>query len=49
MDILQKCSDYTLARELRQADMYPYYRSISSPQDPVVTIDGQKVILIFLF
>ena len=46
MDILQKCSDYTLHRELRQADMYPYYRSISSPQDPVVTMDGQKVIML---
>ncbi len=38
VDILQKCTDYTLARELRQADMYPYSRRISSPQDPVVTI-----------
>jgi len=46
VDILQKCTDYTLARELRQAEMYPYYRSISSPQDPVVTIDGQKVIML---
>ena len=46
MDILQKCTDYTLHRELRQADIYPYYRGISSPQDPVVTIDGQKVVML---
>ena len=46
MDILQKCADYTLHRELREADIYPYYRGISSPQDPVVTIDGQKVVML---
>jgi len=46
VDILQKCADYTLHRELRQADIYPYYRSISSPQDPMVTIDGQKVVML---
>ncbi len=46
MDILQKCADYTLHRELRAADIYPYFRGISSPQDPVVTIDGQKVIML---
>ena len=46
MDILQKCADYTLHQELREADIYPYYRSISSPQDPVVTIDGQKVVML---
>jgi 8-amino-7-oxononanoate synthase len=46
MDILQKCEDYTLHRELRAADLYPYFRKISSPQEPVVTIDGQKVIML---
>ncbi len=45
-DILQKCVDYTLHRELRAASLYPYFRTISSPQDPVVTIDGQKVIML---
>jgi 8-amino-7-oxononanoate synthase len=46
VDILQKCADYTLHRELRAADIYPYFRGISSPQDPVVTMDGQKVIML---
>jgi len=45
-DILQKCVDYTLHRELRAASLYPYFRTISSPQDPVVTINGQKVIML---
>lgn len=46
MDILQKCQDYILVRELRKADIYPYYREISSAQEPVVTIDGRKVIML---
>ena len=46
MDILKKCSDYTFHKEVRAADLYPYYRGISSPQDPVVTIKGQKVIML---
>jgi 8-amino-7-oxononanoate synthase len=46
VDIFQKCEDYNLTRELRAANLYPYYRNISSAQDPVVTIDGQKVIML---
>ena len=46
MDVLQKCEDFSLVREMRAAGAYPYYRSISSAQDPVVTIDGQKVIML---
>ncbi len=46
MDVLQKCADYSLARELRSESLYPYFRKISSPQDPVVTIDGEKVIML---
>ncbi|MBW2385736.1 MAG: aminotransferase class I/II-fold pyridoxal phosphate-dependent enzyme [Deltaproteobacteria bacterium] len=46
VDILQKCEDYTLHREIRNLDLYPYYRGISSPQEPVVTMNGQKVIML---
>ncbi|MGH0036235.1 MAG: aminotransferase class I/II-fold pyridoxal phosphate-dependent enzyme [Myxococcota bacterium] len=46
MDIFQKCDEYQLAREVRSAGLYPYYRMISSAQDPVVTIDGQKIIML---
>jgi 8-amino-7-oxononanoate synthase len=46
VDIFQKCFDFTLHREIRKADLYPYYRRISSAQDPVVTIDGQKVVML---
>lgn len=46
VDILDKCGEYTLTRELRANDLYAYFRSISSPQDPVVTIDGEKIIML---
>ncbi|MDP6977703.1 MAG: aminotransferase class I/II-fold pyridoxal phosphate-dependent enzyme [Myxococcota bacterium] len=46
MDIFDKCDEYTLTRELRANDIYAYYRNISSPQDPVVTMDGEKVIML---
>ncbi len=46
MDVLQKCADYSFANEVRSASLYPYFRTISSPQDPVVTIDGAKVIML---
>jgi 8-amino-7-oxononanoate synthase len=46
VDILQKCFDYSLARELRNENLYPYFRRISSPQEPVVTIEGEKVIML---
>ena len=46
MDVLQKCTDYTLPDQLRQTGLYPYYRQISSSQDPVVTINGQKVVML---
>ena len=46
MDIFDKCDEYTLTRELRANDIYAYYRQISSPQDPVVTMNGEKVIML---
>jgi len=46
VDIFDKCGEYTLTRELRANDIYPYFRSISSPQDPVVTIGGEKIIML---
>ena len=46
MDIFQKCSDFTSAREMRQRHLYPYYRVISSPQNPVVRIDGREVVML---
>ena len=37
VDIFSKCDRFTLSRDVQAAGVYAYYRSISSPQDPVVT------------
>ena len=46
MDVLQKCTEYTLHEQMRERGLYPYYRQISSAQDPMVTICGQKVVML---
>ncbi len=40
------CAKYTLADEIKAKGVYPYYRPISSGQDPLVTMaDGSKVLM----
>ena len=40
------CEKYTVADEAKAAGIYPYYRPISSGQDPVVTMaDGRKELM----
>ncbi len=46
MDIFSKCERYTVSRDVQAAGVYAYYRSISSPQDPIVRIDGEDVIML---
>jgi 8-amino-7-oxononanoate synthase len=46
MSIFQKCHDYQEARALRSQDLYPFYRCLSSPQEPVVKLDGREVIML---
>ena len=47
MKILNElCARFTLADEVKAQGLYPYYRPISSGQDPVVTMaDGKKVLM----
>lgn len=46
MDVFQKCNEFTRVAEAKAAGYYLMYREIESPQDPVVTIDGQKVVML---
>ena len=47
MDIFQKCADSAkYYAEVRSGGIYPYYRAISSGQDPVVTVQGQELIML---
>ena len=44
--LTKTCSKYTLAEEVKKKGIYPYYRPISSGQDPLVTMaDGSKVLM----
>lgn len=41
----QKLSKYTAPQEAKAANIYPYFRAISSEQDCEVTINGHKVLM----
>ena len=47
MDILSKCieSEYRWRNPI-DAGLYAYYRSISSAQDPVVTYQGNELVML---
>jgi len=47
MDVFAKCSEMgRRVRDARAAGMYPYYRAISSAQDPVVLFDGRELVML---
>jgi 8-amino-7-oxononanoate synthase len=46
VDVFQKCFDFKDADEVRNLGVYPYFRMIASGQDPVVTMNGQRVIML---
>jgi 8-amino-7-oxononanoate synthase len=47
VDIFQKCADAAkYYARIREAGIYPYYRAISSGQDPVVTHLGKELIML---
>ena len=46
MDIFQKCLDWKDPDTVRQMGLYPYFRMIASGQDPIVTMNGNSVIML---
>lgn len=46
MDIFQKCYDYTDAKKIIEAGIYPYFHMLTSGQDTEVTINGKRTIMI---
>lgn len=46
IDIFEKCGKFTKAKELMAAGIYPYFRIIESAQDPEVTINGRRMIMV---
>jgi 8-amino-7-oxononanoate synthase len=46
VDVFRKCFEYELARTVRDAGLYPYFRELTSAQDPVVTIAGRELVML---
>ena len=46
MDIFEKCYKFRDADVIKEAGLYLYFRTISSAQDPVVTIEGKPVVML---
>ena len=46
MDVFLKCFEYEDAEKIREIGLYPFFRVIESGQDPVVTMNGQRVIML---
>ncbi len=45
-DIFEKFSRFTIAKDLQQAGIYPFFRVIESAQDPEVIMNGKKMIMV---
>lgn len=45
-DILEKCSKFQKAKTLISHGLYPYFRVIESAQDPVIVLNGRKMIMV---
>jgi len=46
MDIFEKCGNYTIANDAKQAGVYPYFHALNSGQDIVVQMENHRVIMI---
>jgi 8-amino-7-oxononanoate synthase len=44
--LFEKCRQFTKAREVQAAGLYPYFKPISESEDTVVTIEGQRRIML---
>ena len=46
MDILAKCYEPSLAKELKEKGIYPYFHALESRQDVEVTMEGKRRIML---
>jgi len=46
LDLFEKCKEYTTAKEIMAAGIYPYFHELSTYQDCVVTIEGKRTIML---
>jgi hypothetical protein len=46
LDLFEKCTKYTAAKEVMAAGFYPYFRVVESEQNPEVMVQGKKMIML---
>ena len=46
MDVFDKCFSWQEADQIRDLGLYPYFRIIASGQDPLVSMNGHRVIML---
>ncbi len=44
-DLFDKCKNFTTAKEVMAAGLYPYFHKVETGQDPVVTVEGKRMIM----
>ena len=44
-DIFDKCKSFTTAKEIMAMGCYPYFHKVESGQDPVVIVEGKRMIM----
>ncbi|MBI4822993.1 MAG: pyridoxal phosphate-dependent aminotransferase family protein [Nitrospirae bacterium] len=45
-DLFEKCFRFTRVKELKAVGLYPYFRVIESAQEPVVIMNGKKMVMV---
>jgi 8-amino-7-oxononanoate synthase len=46
MDIFEKCREFTLARDMKEKGLYPYFLPLEDTEGTEVVIDGRKILMI---
>jgi len=46
LDLFEKCENFTTAKKVMEAGVYPYFHALSTHQDTVVTIEGRRTIML---
>ncbi|MBP5686493.1 MAG: aminotransferase class I/II-fold pyridoxal phosphate-dependent enzyme [Clostridia bacterium] len=46
MDLFKKCENFVYAKQLREADIYPYFHKLETRQAPEVVMEGKDIIMI---
>ncbi len=46
MDLFEKCGKFTAAKEVMAAGFYPYFRVVESEQNPEVTVEGRRMVML---